>query len=155
MRGLVQMVQWERLTDFYCICIDGTENGCDYGRLYHRCLNGPLQFQNLEQLIFQMNDICNQTGFPKALENFRCENSVQSSVENQNTEPCINGETLRAAQGTRATFWIVIVRRQFNSWQGEIFWKETKKESKFNSVTELLMLLKAAYEADEPIRADA
>ena len=65
------MIPWERATDFYSVCMDNTEDGVCKGRLYHRYLSGPLMFQNLDDLIFQINELCNQIGVPEAWERFR------------------------------------------------------------------------------------
>lgn len=138
------MIPWERATDFYSVCIDSVEDGVCQGRLYHRYLNGPLAFHDLDDLIFQINDFCNQIGVPEAWEGFRSTKTSGVVGAHQMVEIPINHEEIRAEQGKNATFWIVIVRRQFNTWQGEAFWKEKQKEGKFNSITELMVLLASA-----------
>lgn len=142
------MIPWERATDFYSVCMDNTEDGVCKGRLYHRYLSGPLMFQNLDDLIFQIDELCNQIGVPEAWERFRGKR-VSERVGNHLVEVPRNHEEIRTEQGKKETFWIVIVRRQFNTWQGEVFWKEKQKEGQFNSITELMVLLASAAMCSE------
>lgn len=148
------MIQWERATDFYSVCVDSTENGICRGRLYHRYLNGPLVFQNLDDLIFQINDFCNQIGVPEAWEGFRNKKTSGSVDDHRMVEIPTDYEEIRAEQGKKATFEIVIMRRQFNTWQGEVFWKEEKKEGRFNSITELMMMLTSAVNRDTTVKCE-
>lgn len=140
------MIPWERVTDFYSVCIDSTENYVYQGRLYHRYLCDSLPFQNLDHLMFQINDCCNQIGFPETWEGFRNKKMVGLESENRIMEAPVHENEIRTKQGKKATFWVVIIRRQFNTWQGEVFWKEQKKAGRFNSITEFLTLLAAASE---------
>jgi len=131
------------------MCIDSYEDACMKGVLYHTSLSEGKEFKSLTQMILAIEEIMENTGFPKATTEGRRFNSFKNSTgdfefsgqESEMTDKERNFEKLRGQAGT---FKMKILFRQHASWQGSVSWLEGSKNQPFRSALELIMLMNSA-----------
>lgn len=114
------------------LCVDSYQNGILQGRLYNPGLQEGRQFQSLTGFILEMEQMFEKMEFPKAYTTTRtfAKPPLQAAGPPDNTY----------REGNVATFALNILFRQNASWQGSIAWLEQKREQRFRSVLELILL---------------
>ena len=121
------------------ICVDSYRDREFCGRLYNRHVEGAVTFDNLTQLLLQMDGLLDEMSFPQPFQAKRSFGSAQ----------CPERETpgAEARHGDAATFAVKVLFRQNASWQGSVLWLERGQELRFRSVLELLLLMDGALAA--------
>lgn len=131
----------EELYKTSLICIDSYEKRVLAGRIYNAYIHTEVPFHSTMDLIKEMNDLLQELQFPQSF----FENREFHPAQEQKRQPC--KLTPAAAQkGQLATFTLRIMFRQNSSWQGSLTWLEGKREERFRSVLELLLLIDNALE---------
>jgi len=119
------------------LCVDSYENNVPVGRMYNLSRKGGIPFQSLTQLLLSMEQLLNDMDCPQA------DTSPRAFWSESPREVVIPlAET--PENGKLATFQIRILFRQHASWQGSILWLGERREERFRSVLELILLLDSA-----------
>ena len=108
------------------------------GTLQNPYYDQEMPFDNLIQLLFLIESMINDIGFPQK--------SMESrTFFNHPVVPAAASSSRNAAPSRTepplATFVISIVFRHHASWQGNIVWQEQEMESQFRSVLELVLFM--------------
>ena len=124
------------------ICVDSYEDSLLKGYLYHSTLTGGKRIDNMMQLILTIENILEETGFPKAMTEKRLFGSF--APQESKKEMVSEATGYAAIKGGLATFRLRIMFRQNASWQGSLVWVENNAEETFRSALELLILMDSA-----------
>ena len=124
------------------ICVDSYNNSCMAGVIYHDFYKDGKGFSNLMQLLLTIEDILDDTGFPKPTTEKRRFNTFKTTDK----ERTISEDKLdfTMIKGELATFKLKIIFRHNASWQGSVAWIEDSEEEPFRSALELIMLMDSA-----------
>ncbi len=125
------------------ICVNFYKNKNISGILYHPSAPNGLQFENLMQLLLQIEHILDTISFPKASTERRRFTKMRKIEKTQ--EPTV----YEVQSGRLATFFVRMIFRQNASWQGSVIWSEGGSEEAFRSTLELIMLMDSALEAED------
>jgi hypothetical protein len=120
------------------ICVDAFNSGAVSGRMYNPIIHGTENFENLMQLLLQMDTMLDMMNFPQSFEEKR-----KFADVGRQAASLIDTEK---REGQVATFAVKILFRQNASWQGSITWLEGEREESFRSVLELIFLMNSALE---------
>lgn len=118
------------------VCVDSYTDGVPVGRFYNPCCSEGKTFQSLSQFLVKMEDMLDTMQFPQsftALRTFMEPIDEPGSSTDQQTQ-----------EGKAGTFAVRILFRQNASWQGSVAWLEGKREERFRSVLELVLLMDGA-----------
>jgi hypothetical protein len=126
------------------ICVDAYDNLLMKGIIYHGSFSEGKSFDNLMQLLFMIEKVLEETGFPKATTEKRRFNTFAS--QNSEEAAADAGFDFSAKTGKLASFRIKIMFRHNASWQGSIAWLENGTEEPFRSALEMLMLVDSAMQ---------
>ena len=124
------------------ICVDSYDDSLLKGYIYHGTLSAGKKFNNLMQLILAIEDVLENTGFPKATTDRR----VFGSFNQPGPKEKVTDEKfdLTTKTGELASFRLRIIFRQNASWQGSLAWLENSIEEPFRSALEMIMLIDSA-----------
>ena len=111
---------------------------CPKGSLSGSCLDKPVRFNSLAQLLMMMEALMDRENQPQRGEEPR---SFGQQDLFQRTAPAQGGEKPVAA------FQISVLFRQNASWQGTLVWLDRKLDAQFRSVLELIRLMDSALSA--------
>ena len=123
------------------LCIDSYDNKIMKGRAYNPAFEGGIVFNSTMELLTRMEKMLDETQQPQSFSDKRTFWTVEAKPEVEHSD-----NTNKT--GKLATFALRIVFRQNSSWQGTIVWYNAKKEERFRSVLELLLLIDSALSAD-------
>ena len=124
------------------ICVDSYVDSLLVGSIHHGSLNEGRKFKNLMQMLLIIEDVLDDTGFPKATTEKRRFNTFKSQEKGPDvTEGGIDPHLTR---GELATFKLKVMFRHNSSWQGSVAWMDGNSEEPFRSALEFLMLLDSA-----------
>lgn len=115
------------------------QDQCPKGSLSGACLDKPVQFHSLAQLLLMMEALMDRENQPQRGEeprSFGQQDLLQRAVPLQSGEKPI------------AAFQISVLFRQNASWQGTLVWMDRKMDAQFRSVLELIRLMDSALSAD-------
>ena len=135
-----QFVPYEMKTNI--VKIQSYERKNPVGTLENPFFRGERHFGNLTQLVLALEEMQDTLNFPqKGMESrrFKPGSPVGLPLEPGAEEPV----------KPLATFKIRILFRQNAGWQGSVYWLESKQESQFRSVLELILLLDSALTPEE------
>ena len=121
------------------ICVDAFNSGAVSGRMYNPIIHGTENFENLMQLLLQMDNMLDMMNFPQSFEEKR-----KFADVGRQAASLIDTEK---REGQVATFAVKILFRQNASWQGNMVWLDEKKEAQFRSALELVMMMDSALRA--------
>lgn len=125
------------------ICVNSYQNKNLSGVIYHPSTPNGLQFDNLMQLLLQVEIILDAISFPKASTERRRFTKMQKTGKTHES-------TVSEVQtGKLATFFVRMIFRQNASWQGSVIWSEGSSEEAFRSALELIMLIDSALAAED------
>lgn len=124
------------------LCVDSYENSLIKGTMYHGSFSDGKGFADLMQLLLMVEDVLDDTGFPKATTEKRRFNTFKS--EDKADESGGGLLEFDAKKGRLATFRLKILFRHNASWQGSVAWIEGSNEEPFRSALELIMLMDSA-----------
>lgn len=125
------------------VCIDEREEEGSHGRLYCRYQREPQTFENEYQLLKLMEELMDRIGYPQSSVEMRCYGK-KTAVPIKREEPCMTPEEVAEPTGKCATLLVHVQYRQNATWQGEVFWRESRQLQTFRSALELLKLMDSA-----------
>ena len=125
------------------MCIDRNQDGEIGGKIYNRYSKEPEEFDNVVQMIRNLENFYNRISFPQSSMQLRefTKEEIICNQEQEEFREFLDEDFLLDRKGIYATFLVAVRFRQNATWQGEIYWMEKKKEEKFKSVLELLILI--------------
>lgn len=136
------------------ICADGLEQGHIQGCFYHSYSDTPMRFQDIDQILFGLENLFDSLNFPYATTSERAFGPGSPKKENkQGRVKVMSDEELLQKHGDLGTFIVRVQHRQNNSWQGRITWMEQDRTLSFRSIWELVKLLVSAVETSAPEEA--
>ena len=143
------------------VCVDQVSRPHISGVFYHNYSLEGTPFADLEQLLFRMESLFNELGFPYPSTNERrfqaedsaptppsAESSAQTKryTEPEKREQIMRDEELLTKHGDLGSFIIRVQHRQNSSWQGRITWVEKNQTVYFRSVWEMIKLIENAID---------
>jgi hypothetical protein len=121
---------------YFTIAVDGYENRCMRGIIYHGKTPG-FRFGSLLEMALDMDYIFNKMDCPKQTMEMRTFEGVE--YPKPVIRNCVDEDQIRS--GKLATFQIYVKYRYNASWQGEITWLETDEVKSFQSYLELVKIM--------------
>lgn len=118
------------------VCVDSYRAGIFGGR-FHNAYQETEQFEGLTQFLVKMDAMLNDEQIPQAYTALRAFSDTMLPRDNA----FVPGQICK---GALATFEVQVMFRQHSSWQGTLIWQEKRKEQKFRSVLELVLLMDSA-----------
>ena len=116
------------------------------GTFYNSYYGQELVFENLTQLLFTMENLMDQMGYPKASVQTRGFKEVPERLTRASVAEQLQ---LSPNQEVLATFKVKVLFRQQASWQGRVSCTETGEEISFRSALELIKLIDSALPQPE------
>ena len=124
------------------ICVDSYDDSLMQGYVYHGTLDEGRKFDNLMQLLLVIENILDDTEFPKATTEKR---RFHVSEELEKSEKALaESRDFSTKKGKLASFKLRIIFRQNASWQGSLGWLEHNIDEPFRSAIEMIMLMDSA-----------
>lgn len=129
------------------LCVDYRKEGQFGGKLYHAYTALPKEFQNLEEMLFDLEELYDFLDFPYPTTNNRTfsDDTQKRNIVQERTR-IMNDKELLSKHGDLGTFIIRVQHRQNSSWQGRVTWTEKNKTVYFRSVWELIKLIDGALD---------
>lgn len=144
------------------ICVDRWDNANIAGRIFHRLSPQAVLFQEINELLLEMEKLFDQLGIPQAstenryFETYQRQGSGADEKKRQKREELSPMAKDTAQQkGKKATFVVQVQYRQNATWQGTVVWTEKEETKRFRSALELLKLMDSAIAPDEEESAPA
>ena len=106
---------------YFRISVNGFENGCLSGIIYHEGAAPGIRFRNFLEMMLHMNRILDELAYPKRTMDYRKFGGTKLP------RPPVQ-EYDQLENGTLATFNLNVKFRYNASWQGEIFWLEGQEK---------------------------
>ncbi|WP_298029774.1 hypothetical protein [uncultured Dysosmobacter sp.] len=139
----------------YChtmlICVDSFQNRLAAGRLYTYCYSYARIFHSLDQMLFQVESILDETGLaqrwnrPRTLLESDQEETSKAAFPDRHM-PALKPQHLQTIRGKLATFQLRVYARQNASMQGILEFVEGGRAS-FRSALELTRMILEVVEA--------
>lgn len=118
------------------IVVTSYQNRQIRGRLSNPYWKEDVPFENLMQLLLQLESLYDALNFPQQAMEQRSFGAEAAKFETAGA-PAGAGKPL-------ATFLVSVMFRQHASWQGRMVWKEREVEAQFRSALELMFLMDSA-----------
>lgn len=122
------------------VCIDENGGGEFSGKIYDACHENPEEFDNLMQLLYNLEDFYDNLDFPQASTQSRCFHSPRRG-KNEKLEVITAPEHIFEERGRIASFAIWVRMRQNATWQGDIIWLERDEIFSFISVLDMVKII--------------
>lgn len=122
------------------VCIDTYEDSVPTGRFYNPSCPEGRDFRSLSQFLIEMEDMLDAMQLPQSFTALR-------SFTAPATDPGMSASQM-SHEGKLGTFAVRVLFRQNASWQGSITWLEGKREERFRSVLELVLLMDSALRGE-------
>lgn len=145
---------WPEYASTMVICFHGIDHGTAYGELWSFYYQDPRPFKGLDHLLFTMEDLMNEAGYPKAWcetrnwgasnKREKCDSEKQTPLSNKQRIPAYGPKALAHVQGNLCTFFVRVYFRQNASMQGMI--RSGKETVCFRSGLELMKLMQQVLE---------
>ena len=122
------------------VCIDSYDDGVLDGRIYqyNSQFEEGISFRNTMAFLKCM-ELVNENADSEGHEEKRTFRKVEKTEIEKPLSSAVK-------QGKMATFVVKVHFQQHTSWQGTVLWCDKKKEERFRSAIELLMLMDSAME---------
>lgn len=125
--------------DMLRICIDENQDGILSGRVYNSTYQKEIPFEDLGNMIVDIDKLFDYNGFPQSYQNRR---SFQDHHEKQGyhykPDNVVEHEWFFNQTGKLATFTTIVLTRQHSSWQGELYDDQNQLLMRYNDVMEML-----------------
>jgi len=124
----------------FLITVTSYHDKCLAGYIHLPHYDSIVPFQNMMQLLFLMESMMDETGYPQR--------GMEPRVfrEDLNDEATFLDRGVKAPPSGIATLRVDVLFRQNASWQGNLVWLDKKVQSHFRSALELLGLIDDALE---------
>lgn len=129
------------------LCVDHVKAGQFGGRMYHAYAQVPKEFKNLEEMLFEQEELYDFLNFPYPATSDRTfsDGTQRRDIVQERTR-IMSDKDLLSKHGDLGTFIIRVQHRQNSSWQGRVTWTEKDKTVYFRSVWELIKLIAGALD---------
>ncbi len=129
------------------LCVDHVKAGQFGGRMYHAYAQVPKEFKNLEEMLFEQEELYDFLNFPYPATNDRTfsDGTQRRDIVQERTR-IMSDKDLLSKHGDLGTFIIRVQHRRNSSWQGRVTWTEKDKTVYFRSVWELIKLIAGALD---------
>ena len=117
------------------------------GTFYNPYYGEEVVFENLTQLLFTMENLMDEMGYPQASARTR---GFKEGPKRMTRTSVAKQLLLSPDQEAIATFKVKVLFRQGASWQGRVCWTGSKEEMSFRSALELIKLIDSALPQPEP-----
>ena len=131
-------------------CVNGYKEGKTTGYFYHAYSQDGVEVTSMEGLLFSMERLFDEIGFPFPGTNqrtFKKEKEIKSRKER--VIKVMKDEELLKKHGDMGTFIIRVQHRQNSSWQGLVTWAEENKTVSFRSALELIKIIDEVIASDD------
>ena len=127
------------------LCVDHVKAGQFGGRMYHAYAQVPKEFKNLEEMLFEQEELYDFLNFPYPATNDRTfsDGTQRRDIVQERTR-IMSDKDLLSKHGDLGTFIIRVQHRQNSSWQGTLTWMERDKTVHFRSIWEMIKLVESA-----------
>ncbi len=132
-----------------CICVDEDRAGGLRGRFYDRYSADAEIFTDLDSLLIRMDRLMDRINYPQSSTQNRYFFDTENRIEPKGAERMRTTDDILSQTGDKATFVVNIQYRQNATWQGKVFWAETRQSRNFRSALELLKLIDGALDESE------
>lgn len=134
---------------FLRVAVDKYEDGAIVGSVYSQRLKAPFFFNDMKDLLLQIEDLLDTQDFPRAFQRKRtfagkapaAGQTSRDHWQDDDTGENMDLETVNRAEGKIATFALNVITRQNTSWQGYLDWLDGSDRKPFNSDLELLAMI--------------
>ena len=152
--------RWPEYAHTLIVCMDRFEDGLAEGRIYSYCLPDERPFRSLDQLLFALEELMDESGLaqawnrPRSLPSerkMRKRKKAEADLEEQEApeqrRPPWAFQALQPARGRLASFYLRVYSRQHASMQG-VLAQVDKKDGpvSFRSALELARMLRGAID---------
>lgn len=122
------------------ICVDHSQYGEINGRMYHCYAEEPVMFQNIIELLREMERVFDAIGFPQASTITRSftEKNVVQTQQVKKPDKLVAQDSVAGHTGQLATFLVSVRYRQNSTWQGEMFWREQEIVQRFANTLDFI-----------------
>lgn len=132
------------------ICVDSFDNGLASGRLHTYFYEKSIHFFSLDQLLFAMEDIMDETGITQPWTEKRTFEKVKRRRKKTTSEvvivqdiaPFYDLQTVQPPKGRVASFYVRVYSRMNSSMQGVVMTLGSSNKVAFRSELELLYLIR-------------
>lgn len=155
------------------LCVDQTDDRKFTGRFYNFYSRTATEFENVDELMFEMETFFNELNFPYPATGKRTfakrktghmreckeERNGNCMVSDYGKDPCrsrgqervkvMDEKELLRRHGNLGTFIVRVQQRQNSSWQGRITWSDRNETVNFRSAWELVRLIADALDMSE------
>lgn len=129
------------------LCVDQVENHHFQGRLYHAYKDEATEFQNMEEVLFRLEQFYDFLNFPHPTTSGRTFSEKRQEPDyGKDRRKIMSDKELLSRHGDLGTFIIRVQHRQNSSWQGRITWMEKNKTVYFRSIWEMIKLVASALD---------
>ena len=111
------------------------------GTFYNSYYGEEVVFENLTQLLFTMENLMDEMGYPQASVRTH---GFKEGPKRMTRTSVAKQLLLSPDQEAIATFKVKVLFRQGASWQGRVCWTGSKEEMSFRSALELIKLIDSA-----------
>jgi hypothetical protein len=116
------------------------------GEMFHSYQEEGIAFDNLEQMVNQMEQFFDWLGFPQRSTNSRSFFPQPLVQHHSQEEKVMKDEQVLSKHGELGTFIVRVQHRQNSSWQGRLTWVEEDKTINFRSIWEMIKLIESAVD---------
>lgn len=152
------------------LCIDSCSHHMIKGRFYHAYSREPVQFENEDQLLFGVEELCDSINYPHPANTLRTfsdkkDKDIKKDIQDDSSwsrkqlrmnilskkrEKIMEDQELLNMRGDKGSFIVRVQCRQNSSMQGRITWMEKNKTVCFRSAWEMIRLINGALDMDTP-----
>ena len=149
--------QWPEYCRTLVVCVDSFENGLAEGRLHSFCLPAPRPFHSLDQLLFSMEEVLNESRLAEPWNITRTLNGRRARKRKKGPLPEVSRgsapvaawdfHALRPRRGKLASFYLRVYSRQNASMQGILIRAgDRDSATAFRSALELIHIFRRALD---------
>ena len=125
--------------DMLRICIDANHEGILSGRVYNSTYQKEILFEDLGNMIVDMDKLFDYNGFPQSFQNRRSfQNNQKPQIYHYKPDNVVNQGWFFSQKGKLSTFTAIVLTRQHSSWQGELYNDQDELLIRYNDVMDLL-----------------
>jgi hypothetical protein len=131
------------------VCVDSAKEGLIEGRVYSMRLRDVLLFPDLNSLVLSLDRLMDEQNYPQSFQRKRTfrpaapahSKDGSGDAPDEDDRPYMDGETVAAAFGEKATFVLQVLSRQNTNWQGHVDFLDGNGDRSFESELGFLALV--------------
>lgn len=123
------------------ICVDENVHEEMKGRLYHCYKKEATDFNNVIELLGEMEKLYDKLHFPESSTKSRSFVKEKEPEQRKTIPQVVETESILKQKGKNGTFLVSVQYRQNATWQGEIVLVESKEIYEFSSALDLVKII--------------